>query len=189
MRLALGRAERRKPSSMKVTGMFRACARAATGPGSSGPQARNSASFSARIRGFQTRSNSRSPTFMGRKRKCLSGKYRSKDSLFHPMIWTANVVTGSGVGAEEILAKSSLCRRVTAIGALVPGKQDCYLHALRWIRQSQALTACHKLWVSEGARSSSSIRSVQVFSTRRRRCSVRSRSHASASPVISKCFE
>lgn len=66
------------------------------------------------------------------------------------MIWTAKVVTGSGVGAEEILAKSSLCRRVTAIGALVPGKQDCYLHALRWIRQSQALTACHKLWVSEG---------------------------------------
>lgn len=61
------------------------------------------------------------------------------------MIWTAKVVTGSGVGAEEIQAKSSLCRRVTAIGALDPKKQDCYVHALRSIRQPQALAACYKL--------------------------------------------
>lgn len=66
------------------------------------------------------------------------------------MIWTAKVVTGSDVGAEEVVAKSSLCRRVTAIGALNPKKQDCYLHALRSIRQSQALTACHKLLVLDG---------------------------------------
>jgi hypothetical protein len=52
------------------------------------------------------------------------------------MIWTAKVVTGSGVGAGDIVAKSSLCRRVTAIGALDPKKQECYLHALRSIRQS-----------------------------------------------------
>jgi hypothetical protein len=66
------------------------------------------------------------------------------------MIWTAKVVTGSGVGAEEILAKSSLCRRVTAIGALDPKKQDCYLHTLRSIRQSQALNCLSHLLVSDG---------------------------------------
>lgn len=48
------------------------------------------------------------------------------------------------------MAKSSLCRRVTAIGTLDPKKQDCYLHALRSIRQSRALAACHKLLVSDG---------------------------------------
>jgi hypothetical protein len=53
------------------------------------------------------------------------------------------------VGAEERLAKSSLCRRVTAIGALVPGKQDCYLHALQSIRQSHATAASHKLLLPE----------------------------------------
>lgn len=66
------------------------------------------------------------------------------------MIWTAKVVTGSGVGPEEIVVESSRCRRVTAIGAFDPKKQDCYLHALRSIRQSQALTACHKLLLSGG---------------------------------------
>jgi hypothetical protein len=66
------------------------------------------------------------------------------------VIWTAKVVAGPGVEAEGMVAKSSRCRRVTAIGALDPKKQDCYLHTLPSIRQSQALTACHKLLVSDG---------------------------------------
>lgn len=65
------------------------------------------------------------------------------------MIWTAKVVTGPDVGAEETHAQSCLCRRVTAIGALVPGKHDCYLHALQSIRQSHTIAACHKLSLSD----------------------------------------
>lgn len=90
--------------------------------------------------------------------------------------------------AEEIGAKSSIGRRVTPVGALVPGKQDCYLHALQSIRQSHAI-AVTNYCSRTVARSSSPSRWVQIISTRRRRCSVRPRSQLSASSVISKCFE
>lgn len=86
VRPAAGRTERSKSSPMKVTGMCHAFARAYQ-------CARQSPA--ARIREFQTRSSSRSPTLIGRKRKRLSGKYRSKGSLFHLVNWTAKVVTGS----------------------------------------------------------------------------------------------
>ncbi len=168
--------------------MFRAFASASSGSGSSGPRRETPASFSAKIRAFQTRSNSRSPTFIGRKWKRLPGKYRSKGSLFHSTISTAKVVTGSGGSGGDTGEVFSLSSRYRH-RRLGSEKARCYLHALRSIRQSPALAACYKLLRSDVARSALRVVRVQIISTRRRRCSVRSRSQLSASSVISKCFE